>query len=304
MRIAIRIVLGSLLGLAAPAVFAQTVFEFDLDGAQAVPPTGSEARGTAVGILNAGETSFDLEITHDVADPTAAHIHLGAPGAGGPIVFDLGSPASPIVVTWNPSPGEVADLLDGDLYVNIHSTVEPGGEIRGQIVPDCRPGTVNLAQGAVADVLFLNGSTGGVDRTVEVDTAEQAFLWGSMLLPPAGSNGKYVVHANLGAPTGATIRVLPADVGTSCFPFLVTEGAAPVIIANKLGKEHLVGSSEFFGSPKSDPPRAPAVFLQVVFPEAELPPGTTITFQGVTVDLGSVSNKSVSSTNAVTVELF
>ncbi len=285
--------------LAAFSAAGQTTFEFALDGGQEVPATATAATGSAVGILDAGETSFDLTITHDVANPTMAHIHLGLPGTNGPVVFDLGSPASPIVVTWNLAPGDVSDLLAGELYVNIHSTEEPAGEIRGQIVQDCRTGTVNSGAGAIADVLYLNGSTGGVDRAIDIDTATEPFLWGAILPSPAGTNGKYVVHGNLGTPTGATARVLPADVGTSCFPFLVSGGATPSIVANNIGKAHLVGASDYFGSPASDPGRAPAICLQAAFPDTNLPPGTVLTLQGVTVDLGSASPKGASSTNAV-----
>ena len=52
------------------------------------------------------------------------------------IVFDLGDPRSPIVTTWSGmSPADVADLLAGNLYINIHASGRPEGEIRGQILP-------------------------------------------------------------------------------------------------------------------------------------------------------------------------
>ncbi len=293
---------AALLALSSGAS-AQTTFEFGLDGSQENPPVVSAAAGTAVGVLNAGETAFDLTITHDVANPTMAHIHIGDPGVNGPVVFDLGSPVSPIVVTWNLSASDVNDLLDGELYVNIHSTDEPSGEIRGQIVVDCKPGTINAGVGPVADVLFINGSTGGSTRSIGIDS-NQPFLWGTMLLPPGAGNGKYVVHADLGTPTGATARVLPADIGTTCFPFLLSDGATPSIIANNIGKENAVGASELFGTPTSDPPRAPAIFLQLNLPDANLPTGTIITFQGIEFDPQSVSVKSASTTNAVVVEML
>jgi hypothetical protein len=36
-----------------------------------------------------------------------------------------------------------AELLAGLWYINIHSTFRPGGEIRGQVIPE--PGTLALA---------------------------------------------------------------------------------------------------------------------------------------------------------------
>src|SRR5262249_13115596 len=64
---------------------------------------------------------------------TAAHIHLGAVGDPGPIIIPLlGGPTN-----WSgttPLTAEQkAQLKAGQLYVNVHTLVNPGGEIRGQI---------------------------------------------------------------------------------------------------------------------------------------------------------------------------
>jgi hypothetical protein len=64
------------------------------------------------------------------------HTHRGAAGVNGPIVFDLGDPSTPVEATWSGmTPADVADLLAGNLYVNIHTGGRPSGEIRGQILP-------------------------------------------------------------------------------------------------------------------------------------------------------------------------
>ncbi|HYC58621.1 MAG TPA: CHRD domain-containing protein [Thermoanaerobaculia bacterium] len=111
-------------------------FVFHLSGDQEVPPTGSTARGGCYGQLNAAAATFSIVCTHSVTDPTIAHIHRGAPGVNGPIAFDLDNPVSPIEATWTGmTPTDIAELLAGDLYVNIHTSGRPSGEIRGQIVP-------------------------------------------------------------------------------------------------------------------------------------------------------------------------
>jgi CHRD domain-containing protein len=114
----------------------KTTFTFTMDQSQETPPTGSTATGSCTGVLNASQTSFQLDCTHNVVNPTLAHIHKGAPGVAGPIVFPLPSAVSPISATWNLSPSDVSDLLAGLLYVNVHSNncgSCSGGEIRGQI---------------------------------------------------------------------------------------------------------------------------------------------------------------------------
>ena len=120
----------NLQNVAAPALFV-----FHLSGDQEVPPTNSTARGGCFGQLDQAARTFSLICTHNVDAPTLAHIHRGATGVNGPVAFDLGNPDSPIEATWtNMSAADIADLLAGNFYVNIHTGGRPGGEIRGQIL--------------------------------------------------------------------------------------------------------------------------------------------------------------------------
>ena len=162
---------------------------------------------------------------------------------------------------------------------------------------DCRAGSVDASNGSPDDVLFVNGSSGGSDRILRIgeDTDFQIL---SVTLPPAGGNGKFVLHANLGNPSYASQSVLPFDVGSSCFPFLTSQGAAPVIIANNLGKTNALGSSHVFGEPVADPPRATT---NLVYDNLAM--GTVITWQALVIDPGSSGQKLASVTNAVTVRV-
>lgn len=71
---------------------------------------------------------------------TAAHIHQGFAGTNGDILVTLdGEPGG---TTWSVPEDTVLDavgldaLLNGGLYLNVHTDANPGGEVRGQIVPD------------------------------------------------------------------------------------------------------------------------------------------------------------------------
>lgn len=119
-------------GLIVP-LSAQTTFNFFLEPRNENPGTFSDERGRCVGVLNEEETEFTLNCVHTVEDVSAGHIHIGEVGVNGPVVFGFDDPASPIDVVWELSEDDVADLMAGDLYVNIHSPANPGGEVRGQI---------------------------------------------------------------------------------------------------------------------------------------------------------------------------
>jgi hypothetical protein len=169
---------------------------------------------------------------------------------------------------------------------------------------DCMPGTVNAGAGSVTDVLYVNGSTGGTGRIVA--TGEGDALWAAILGAPAGGIGKFVVHADFGEPAPATQTNLPGGVGTTCFPFLLPQGASPDAVWNNIGKADLVGPTQYFdGTPLPDPARAPTVFLVLFAGDpVHLPVGTSVTFQGILLDPGSASSKGGSTTNAVVLRVL
>lgn len=104
-----------------------------LEGSNEVPPVATTASGTCRAHADKDSGVWSLVCTHNVQNPTAAHIHSGPPGSIGPVVFDLGDGTSPIKVQDMTTPEIIDSVLEGDFYVNVHSTAFPGGEIRGPI---------------------------------------------------------------------------------------------------------------------------------------------------------------------------
>ncbi|MFO0835237.1 MAG: CHRD domain-containing protein [Phycisphaerales bacterium] len=107
-----------------------------LTGTQEVPPNASGADGCGSFVIDPinNKITYRIVVTNLSAAETAAHIHGPAgPGVAGPIMFAL--PPGPVksgVITYNQS--QEADILAGRIYVNVHTTNFPGGEVRGQIV--------------------------------------------------------------------------------------------------------------------------------------------------------------------------
>lgn len=112
-------------------------FNATLDGAQETPGTGSPGQGWAVFSIDtaANQLSYYIAFAGLAGAETAAHIHgMSLPGTAGGVLqaLPLGSPK---VGVWNYTDAQEIGILEGLTYVNIHTGVFPGGEIRGQINP-------------------------------------------------------------------------------------------------------------------------------------------------------------------------
>lgn len=118
--------------LAAASASGETQYTATINGAMA--GTASSAVGTASLTLNTAETELSYIIEYGAldGDETVAHFHNAAPGVNGPVIEPLPA-GSPKVGTWAVGIFEVGELNAGRIYINIHSTLYPGGEIRGNV---------------------------------------------------------------------------------------------------------------------------------------------------------------------------
>lgn len=138
-------------------------FQAVLSGANEVPAVTTSATGTAVFAVTL-DTFFTYRIDVATIDtPTVAHIHEGAAGVIGPIILTLyagprintaayAGPLGQNQLRPNRSPDQFAELpagygadsrarfdsllalmRTGNVYVNVHTLRNGGGEIRAQI---------------------------------------------------------------------------------------------------------------------------------------------------------------------------
>lgn len=112
-----------------------TIFKATLKGSSEVPANPSAATGTSTLTYNPATKTFTDVTSYTGITPSMGHIHKGAIGVSGPVVFPFTNLASPI--TYNSAPltdDQVNELFNDSLYVNLHSTAFPAGEIRGQLI--------------------------------------------------------------------------------------------------------------------------------------------------------------------------
>jgi CHRD domain len=103
---------------------------------QEVPPVASE--GSATGALAVGaDKSVSGSVTTRGILGTAASIHEGAIATNGPAIIPLAKNGDTYSV---PAGAKLTDaqfdsFQAGNLYVNVQTTVNPGGELRAQLQP-------------------------------------------------------------------------------------------------------------------------------------------------------------------------
>jgi CHRD domain-containing protein len=125
---------------------------------------GGGGGGSATSTAPGGSGSITLDpvtkvisgsfTTTNVVNATLAHIHDGNIGVAGPVVVALQQstpgtwtvPANSVLTD-----AQIARLQAGGYYVNVHTALNPAGEIRGQLNPDSTTAnkfvaTLNLAQ--------------------------------------------------------------------------------------------------------------------------------------------------------------
>jgi len=151
-------------GWAPPANALLWTFDVTLDGAQERPtPVATAATGTAT--VTFDDQTGLMEVTGSFANLTSiannAHVHgfapLGNPGdpaTTGPPIVNLqftAATSGTISGSGTIAAGNIAAVLAGLTYINVHSVDFPAGEIRGQLVdPIPEPASALLLLSGVA----------------------------------------------------------------------------------------------------------------------------------------------------------
>lgn len=131
--------------LVEPPAQSSSRLAAELSASNEVPPVDSEASGMASFSIVGNSISYEIK-GNNIGQPTGAHLHRGTPGENGDVIVDLlmeadvsadnqeftitgtltdSSLTGPLV---GGSIGELIDLMNEEVYVNVHTSENADGE--------------------------------------------------------------------------------------------------------------------------------------------------------------------------------
>jgi CHRD domain/Secretion system C-terminal sorting domain len=201
-----------------------------LSGAQETPPVTTTATGLGTFNLSQDQSKLKFRVVFSgLSGPvTASHFHTGAVGVAGPVTVNLASFLSGNVIEGEITPDAafLASLAAGQIYINVHTAANPGGEIRGQVLATVRA------------------------------LAHDARLDGSQMVPAVTTTAKAVAVLRLNT-TLDTVRIVVAHTGLSGAPTAIqihtAEAGQPISAGTLFASAALTPTSgnllSFFLSP-------------------------------------------------------
>jgi CHRD domain-containing protein len=124
------------LALTTPSIAGMINLKADLKASSEVPPNDSKGTGsvTATFDTDSKKLSWKGSLSGLSGPVTAAHFHAGEVGKNGAIAVPIaGAEKGSFEGSATLTDAQVADLMGGKWYVNIHTAANKAGEIRGQM---------------------------------------------------------------------------------------------------------------------------------------------------------------------------
>lgn len=198
-----------------------------LIGDEQIPSVITAANGRVKATLCGNILNVNGCIKNLESNFISGHIHFGIAGTNGPVIFPLNIPIVPgmrsacfdnnFMLTNN----QINQLINRELYINIHTVNNPNGEIRGQLLANaCEYFFANLSGDNEVPPITTNGTgrilfelyprTNTLKATGSVNSLTDVIFAGHIHYEAIGNNGPIVdplVLDIINAGTGAIVHI-------------------------------------------------------------------------------------------------
>jgi hypothetical protein len=212
------------------------VFDAMLDNAQ----TGGTTAPNAHGVAKLALSPMMDAITYNIATTglsgaiASAHIHIGVAGTAGGVAITLpaadanGMISGTINAANGLTPALVNMMLEGELYINIHTAANPNGEARGQIMKLAREGFIAEANAMQLTTNSGSGAMGGGMVSIDRNFMNAHY----MIAADNFASPIAAAHFHMGAmgTNGGVIYTLPTTAGM--YGYWNRDDATPFDIAS------------------------------------------------------------------------
>jgi len=134
---ALGLAFSAALLVVSPSLAKTMKFTANMNASQEVPPNDSAGKGTADVTYDTQSRKMSWTVKYSgLSGPAkAGHFHGPAgPGENAGVEVPLKTLKSPIKGSATLAPDQAKALLDGKLYLNLHTAAHGDGEIRGQVM--------------------------------------------------------------------------------------------------------------------------------------------------------------------------
>ncbi|MEX0966077.1 MAG: CHRD domain-containing protein [Bacteroidia bacterium] len=197
---------------------ASMYYMSNIFGSNEVPPVLTDGHGGVIVEVDSNQIRLSGSFSGLSAAYTASHIHIGLAGSNGPVEFALnptldgnnrGGVYEADSNTFTIQPSQLQDFAERNLYVNIHTTAYPGGEIRGQLISRALAVFRVHLSGATEVPSAPSAGHGGI--IAELDS-QQLIISGSFAELGADYSASHI-HAGMAGEAGPVVIPLTAFTG-------------------------------------------------------------------------------------------
>ncbi len=208
-----------------------------LNGAQETPTVITKGRGEAAFFFSTDLDSVYCSIAADSLTGTVsgAHLHFGALGVSGGVALNmttgiLGN-GNTVLFSGPVTPALIDAMVKDGVYINLHTSINPNGEIRGQLVPFARyTGAVCLTGGQETPAVTTTAMGGGIVSVDRGLTNAHIMVVASGL--SAAASGAHIHNGNIGVSGGVAYNLTGFYANDGIFTYWTGSSSPAFVTAN------------------------------------------------------------------------